>query len=109
MKHTTFNKNEIMDLLFTNSQVYIELPLTDETCMMVSRSVSHFVGYKRQPSIEVRFCEKSEDGYMSYATEYFNIYNIENAADAVLMRHASEDPMQISNLSKDFELTFEAK
>lgn len=107
MKHTTFNKNEIMDLLFTNSNVYIELPLTEETCMMVSRSVSQFVGYKRQPSIEVRFCEKSGDAYASYSTEYFNIYNIENAADAVLMRHASEDPMEVSNLSKDFDLTFE--
>ena len=107
MKHTTLNKSEIMDLLFNNSQVYVELPLTEETVMMVSRTNSHFVGYKRQPTIEVRFCEKSEEGYVSYATEYFNIYNIENAADAVLLRHASEDPMQISNLSKDFELTFE--
>lgn len=53
------------------------------------------------------FNKKRNNGYASYATEYFNIYNIENATDAVLTRHESEDPMQVSNLSKDFNLTFE--
>lgn len=109
MKHTTFNKNEIMALLFNNEQVYVELPLTATTGMMISRSTSHFYRFKQQPSIEVRFYEKDEEsgGYASYATEYFNIYNIENATDAVLIRHESEDPMEVSNLSKDFNLTFE--
>lgn len=109
MKHSTFNKNEIMSLLFNNEHVYVELPLTATTGMMISRSTSHFYGFKQQPSIEVRCYEKEEDGgnYLSYATEYFNIYNIENATDAALMRYSSEDPMEISNLSKSFELTFE--
>lgn len=109
MKHTTFNKNEIMDLLFNNEQVYVELPLTATTGMMISRTISHFYRFKQQPSIEVRFYEKDEDsgGYVSYATEYFNIYNIENATDAVLTRHSSTDPMEISKFSKGFELTFE--
>lgn len=108
MKHTTFNKNEIMDLLFNNDHVYVELPLNSSTGMMISRSSGHPFGYKNQSLIEVRFYEKDDDGsYMSYATEYFNKYNIENAVDAVLMRHSSEDPMEISGLSKSFELTFE--
>lgn len=108
MKHTTYNKNEIMGLLFNNNQVYVELPLTLSTGMMISRSSGHLFGYKKQSLIEVRFYEKDEDGsYMSYATEYFNKYNIENAVDAALMRYSSEDPMEISGLSKSFELTFE--
>lgn len=108
MKHSTFNKNEIMSLLFDNDHVYVELPLNLSTGMMVSRASGHLFGYKNQSLIEVRFYEKDEDGsYMSYATEYFNKYNIENAVDAVLMRYSSEDPMEISNLSKSFELTFE--
>lgn len=108
MKHITFNKNEIMALLFNNEHVYVELPLDLSTGMMVSRSSGHMFGYKNQSLIEVRFYEKGEGGsYMSYSTEYFNIYNIENAVDAVLMRYTSKNPMEISNLSKGFELTFE--
>ena len=106
MKHTTFNKNEIMALLFNNERVDVELPLDLSRGVRVSRSSSHMFGYKNQPLIEVSFYEK-DGGYMSYSPEYFNIYNIENAVDAALIRHVSKRPMEISKLSKDLELTFE--
>ncbi|EHX8550707.1 hypothetical protein ENKO_469 [Klebsiella phage fENko-Kae01] len=105
MKHSTFDKQEIMSLLFNNEQVYIELPFNDHSGMMISRTISHFHGYKKQPNIEVRFYEK-DGNYMSYATEYFNVYNIENATDAVLSRYYSEDPLVYSKYSTDFESTF---
>lgn len=109
MKHTTYDLYEIMALLFNNEKVYIELPFDDESGMMVSRSISHFHGYKQQPSIEVRYYEKESDGgnYLSYATEYFSVYNIENAALAVLDRYNSADALELSTRSKDFEQTFE--
>jgi|AGFS01.1.fsa_nt_gi hypothetical protein len=110
MNAQTTDLYEIIELITNNTVARVIVPLGEEFGMVIKRDTSHFVGYKEQPVVEVSYYESEGEGsFAMYATEYFNVNDIENAALAVIDRANSPDPMEISGRSKPFEETFEAE
>lgn len=103
---STINVATIKSVLENNSRVYISLPINDVCEILVTRLESHFNGYIKQDSIEVKYAELDCGEIQCMATEYFNINMMEKAAMAAVERYNSEDPCEFSNYSVAFENTF---